>query len=254
MNLLSKDTRDSVMKRARSKNRSFKKQLSIEIFGQSNHIPKAPQTTKHSDLKDKRQLLGIDENGLIFNTMQDGVPEVDLQYLDNRQTTKTSYGAKEQKESRDRSHRVRSSNKSKPLSILHPNSHNRTKSRKQLSQKSRSKLKHNSKDLLISGPQNLSKDKHHHDVDYDLNLNYKEPHYNPKVRAGKRKKREMSKTKENYYHALEYMLSEAQNSNNLTNSQIEYARRYAELKLSNKQKQVSKSKDKILNFKNAYWR
>jgi hypothetical protein len=212
MHLSSKAARESLKRQSRSKNRSFKKQLSIEIFGPNSNIPKAPQTTKHSQLKNRRQLMDLDDNGMIFNTMQDSGPDLDLQYLKNRNITQTSYGSKEKK-SRDRSHRGRSSHKSKPLGILNQNSHNRGDSRKHISQMNRSKTNY-SRDFEYSGSHNRSKDRRTREVDYDLNLNYKEPHYNHKVsgsRSGKRNNRDQMKTKENYYNALESMLSQAQN-------------------------------------------
>jgi hypothetical protein len=58
------------------------------------------------------------------------------------------------------------------------------------------------------------------EVDYDLNINYKDPQYSHKTSgtrvSGTRKKRDHNKSKENYYQALETMLSKAQNQGNLT--------------------------------------
>lgn len=152
--------------------------------------------------------MDLDDEAMIFNTMQDGVPEVDMQYLQNRNISGTNYGSKEK---RGKSSRNGSSKRKLPLSILTPSSQNF--SRKPKKHHSRTKSSYRAQESQYSGSKNRSKDLSHADLDYDLNHSYKDSHYSHKnlknSRSGHRKKRDHNKSKENYYHALESMLSKA---------------------------------------------
>ena len=259
---------------------NFKKQLSIDIFGTTAAtIPKGPQTTKHADLKKRNEMADFDNQGMIFNTMNDGVSEMDMKYLQNRNISSTQYTNKDYQE-RGRSSRTGGSSvnamKNNPLGVLLPSniaankivpqsSHQRIKSSNYANRDyDHQEDKHQSKQNQF-----FKKEK----VDYDLKVNYKEAHYNPKTytQEGKydhRNERNHSESKENYYQALENMLSKAQHQGNLTEKQIEYARRYAEHKLSQTSKQSREeqvlrgsretrdriSGDKQVSFKQASYR
>jgi len=153
---------------------------------------------------------------------------MDMKYLQNRQICGTSYTNKDK-----RGRSSKSSNRfSKPLTVLSKISNGR----KSNGHKSGSRNKRSNKyGEYEKANRHRERDRERENISYNDNTGFKEARKNLKnaeCRQSHRNKRNHNKSKENYYQALENMLSVAQNQNNLNEKQIEYARRYAEQKIS----------------------
>jgi hypothetical protein len=61
----------------------MRKQLSIDVLGpviSANQIPKVPQTCKNSSSGKNYYALDLDQQNMIFNTMQDKAPQYEQKY------------------------------------------------------------------------------------------------------------------------------------------------------------------------------